>query len=68
ATSAISHVDAEGARNNLRADGMQGGRLLGFERMRALAQRQWRAQLAGVQVQGGSGDDRAVLYTALYHA
>jgi len=68
ATSAISHVDAEGARSNLRADGMQDGRLLGFERMRALSQQGWREQLDAVRLQGGSRDDRTVLYTALYHA
>ncbi len=68
ATTAISHVDAEGARNNLRADGMQGGKLIGFDRMREMSQQQWRQQLAGVKVEGGNKDDRTVLYTALYHA
>jgi len=68
ATSAISHVDAEGARNNLRADGMSGDALLGFDRMHELARQNWRRELAGVQVEGGSADDRTVLYTALYHA
>ncbi|MNM33645.1 Glycosyl hydrolase family 92 [compost metagenome] len=68
ATSAISHVDAEGARNNLRADGMQGDTLLGFDRMRTLAQQAWRKELDAVRVQGGTADDRTVLYTALYHA
>ncbi|WP_433853394.1 GH92 family glycosyl hydrolase [Stenotrophomonas nitritireducens] len=68
ATSAISHVDAEGARNNLRADGMSGDTLLGFERMHELARQSWRRELAGVQVEGGNADDRTVLYTALYHA
>jgi predicted alpha-1,2-mannosidase len=68
ATTAISHVDAEGARNNLRADGMQGDKLIGFDRMREMSQQQWRQQLAGVKVEGGSQDDRTVLYTALYHA
>ena len=68
ATTAISHVDAEGARNNLRADGMQGGKLIGFDRMREMSQQQWRQQLAGVKVEGGNKDDRIVLYTALYHA
>lgn len=67
-TSAISHVDAEGARNNLRADGMSGGALLGFDRMHELARQDWRRELAGVQVEGGNADDRTVLYTALYHA
>jgi predicted alpha-1,2-mannosidase len=68
ATSAISHVDAEGARNNLRADGMDGDALLGFDRMHDLAVQGWRRELAGVQVEGGNADDRTVLYTALYHA
>jgi len=68
ATSAISHVDAEGARNNLRADGMDGDALLGFDRMHDLARQGWRRELAGVQVEGGNADDRTVLYTALYHA
>lgn len=68
ASSAISHVDAEGARANLRADGMRNGALLGFEQMRALARQAWRERLSGVRVAGGSDDDRTVFYTALYHA
>lgn len=68
ATSAISHVDAEGARTNLRADGMRDGKLLGFDQMRTLSQQAWREQLDTVRVQGGNKDDRTVLYTALYHA
>ncbi|MCW4456252.1 GH92 family glycosyl hydrolase [Flavobacterium sp. MXW15] len=68
AISAISHVDAEGARNNLRSEGMQGGRLLGFDAMRKRAQAAWDGELASVRVQGGSADDRTVFYTALYHA
>ncbi len=68
AVSAISHVDAEGARTNLRAEGMQNGVLLGFDRMRALSQQSWREQLGRVRVQGGTADDRAVFYSAVYHA
>ncbi|WP_242112098.1 GH92 family glycosyl hydrolase [Luteimonas aquatica] len=68
AVSAISHVDAEGARNNLRSQGMRGGKLLGFDAMRAQAQAAWRQELASVQVRGGGADDRTVFYTALYHA
>lgn len=68
AISAISHVDAEGARNNLRREGMANGRLLGFDAMRARAQHAWDKELASVRVHGGSGDDRVVFYTALYHA
>jgi len=68
AISAISHVDAEGARNNLRQDGMSGGKLLSFDAMRKRAQADWRKELASVRIEGGSGDDRTVFYTALYHA
>ena len=67
-TSAISHVDADGARRNLEADGKRGGKLLGFDAMRKAAQDAWRKELSSVRVQGGSADDRTVFYTALYHA
>ncbi|MCC4622529.1 GH92 family glycosyl hydrolase [Xanthomonas cassavae CFBP 4642] len=66
--SAISHVDAEGARSNLRADGMQGGKLLSLAQMRQRAQQAWRSELASLQLEGASSDDRSVAYTALYHA
>jgi len=68
AVSAISHVDAEGARNNLRAEGMKNGKLLSFDAMRKAAQQAWRGELSKVRIEGGSHDDRAVFYTALYHA
>lgn len=66
--SAISHVDAEGARLNLRADGMRDGQRLSFDAMRQLAQEGWRRELRSVRIQGGSRDDQTVFYTALYHA
>lgn len=68
AVSAISHVDAEGARINLRADGMAGGKPIGFDAMRARAQASWQKELSSVRIDGGSNDDRTVFYTALYHA
>ncbi len=68
AVSAISHVDANGARNNLRSDGMHDGKLLSFDAMRERAQDAWEQELASVQVEGGSANDRTVFYTALYHA
>jgi predicted alpha-1,2-mannosidase len=68
AVSAISHVDAEGARINLRAEGMEDGKLLSFDAMKAKAQRAWQRELASVRIEGGSNDDRTVFYTALYHA
>lgn len=67
AISAISHVDAEGARNNLRSEGMRAGKLLGFDQMRKQAQAAWNRELQSVRVRGGSADDRTVFYTALYH-
>ncbi len=68
AVSAISHVDAEGARRNLRDEGMKNGKLLSFDAMRKQAQDGWRKELDSVRVSGGSADDRVVFYTALYHS
>ncbi len=68
AISAISHVDAQGARMNLDAEGKRGGALLGFDAMRTQAQAAWRKELDSVRIEGGSADDRTVFYTALYHA
>ncbi|HZX25892.1 MAG TPA: GH92 family glycosyl hydrolase [Telluria sp.] len=68
AVSAISHVDAEGARINLEAEGMAGDQPLAFDGMRSKAQGTWQRELASVRIEGGSGDDRTVFYTALYHA
>lgn len=62
AVTAISHVDAAGARRNLRADGMP------FDAMRAKSETAWANALGSVRLEGGSVDDRAVFYTALYHA
>ena len=68
ATSAISHVDADGARRNLDAEGKRDGRLLPFDTMREQAQAAWRKQLATVRIEGATPNDRVVFYTALYHA
>ena len=68
ATSAISHVDAEGARRNLDAEGKRDGTLLAFDAMRTQAQAAWRKALQRVRIDGASRDERAVFYTALYHA
>lgn len=65
--SAVSHVDAEGARNNLRSEGLRDGRPLPFDAMKAQAQDAWRKELGSVRIEGADGDDRAVFYTALYH-
>jgi predicted alpha-1,2-mannosidase len=68
AVSAISHVDADGARANLKAEGMLGGQPLAFDAMREKAQAAWQRELSSVRIDGGSQDDRTVFYTALYHA
>jgi len=67
AVSAISHVDIEGARANLKADGMSAGKPLSFDAMRTQAQAAWQRELSSVRIEGGSTDDRTVFYTALYH-
>jgi len=69
AVSAVSHVDAEGARINLRAEGMAGeDRPKGFDAMREQSQAAWTRELGSIRITGGSADDRTVFYTALYHA
>lgn len=68
AISAISHVDLEGARANLRAQGMRNNRLISFNDMRQQAQQDWQKELASIAIKGGSQDERTVFYTALYHS
>ncbi|PNS08727.1 GH92 family glycosyl hydrolase [Solilutibacter silvestris] len=68
ATTAISHVDIEGARNNLRAEGLRDGKPITFDAMRMQAQQTWDKELSSIRIDGASTDDRSVFYTALYHA
>jgi len=68
AISAISHVDQEGARTNLKADAMADGKALSFDAIKTKAQADWQRELASVRIEGGSNDDRTVFYTSLYHA
>jgi predicted alpha-1,2-mannosidase len=63
ATTAISQVDAQGARVNLAAE-----RIRSFDAAKADVQRAWRKELSSVDIKGGSTDDRTVFYTSLYHA
>lgn len=60
ATTAISYVDADGARRNLSVSG--------FDRTRGETQRAWRGELSSVDIRGAAVDDRVVFYTSLYHA
>jgi predicted alpha-1,2-mannosidase len=61
---ALSHVDAEGARNNHREE-LEGQT---FDEVREKARAAWQEQLGGVRVRGGTHEERVVFHTALYHA
>ncbi|MDP9182525.1 MAG: GH92 family glycosyl hydrolase, partial [Actinomycetota bacterium] len=60
----ISFVDAAGARRNLDTE----TRRLDFDGGRSRARAAWNAELAKVQVTGGSELDQRTFVTALYHA
>ncbi len=59
----ISAVDTEGAKNNL----FQENNGWDFEGTRAKAKSSWERELAKIEVSGGSEEQQAVFYTALYH-
>lgn len=59
----ISFVSIEGARRNYRVEAE--GKT--FAQIRNEARNLWNNELSKVTVEGGSEDDRAVFYTALYH-
>jgi predicted alpha-1,2-mannosidase len=60
----ISPVDMAGAKKNLVAE------LPGwdFDGAAAAAKKMWEQQLGGIQLSGGSDEQKKVFYTALYHA
>lgn len=60
----ISAVSIEGARKNLAAEQPDGST---FEGLRAEARRLWQNDLSKIRVEGGTNDEKAVFYTALYH-
>lgn len=60
----VSFVSTDNARQNLDAE--QKG--FDFERVRADARQAWEKELAHVNVEGGTDDQKTVFYTALYHA
>jgi len=68
AISAISHVDADGARRNLLADAYAQGAPRSFDSMREQAQQAWQKELESVNIEGADQNQRTVFYTALYHA
>jgi predicted alpha-1,2-mannosidase len=62
---AVSYVDLDHARNNLRAENPP---RKSFDQVHADARRAWNDALRAVEIGGGSADQRTVFYTALYHA
>ncbi len=63
-TVGLSYVDLDGARANLAAEIPDRD----FERVRDEAREAWAAELARVEIQGGTGDEQEIFYTAVYHA
>ncbi|GHF47918.1 putative alpha-1,2-mannosidase [Amycolatopsis bartoniae] len=62
ASTAISYVDADGARRNLAAEGNRS-----FDKVKAATVNTWRKELSTIDVSGGTNDNRTVFYTSLYH-
>jgi len=60
----VSLISPEQAERNLKEDFPQAG----FEAAAARAKAEWERQLAKVEVEGGTADERRTFYTALYHA
>ena len=60
----ISFTSLAEARRNLALESLRRP----FDRLRAAARQQWRAELGKVSVSGGSPRLRSLFYTALYHA
>ena len=60
----LSYVDAEGAQKNMAAEMPT----FDFEAERASTRAAWETELARIEVKGGSTDEKANFYTALYHS
>lgn len=60
----ISAVDIDGARHNLERELPDWD----FDRVRNAAEATWNAALAGIEVEGGTQEQRTIFYTALYHS
>ncbi|MCA9649251.1 MAG: GH92 family glycosyl hydrolase [Myxococcales bacterium] len=61
---ALSPVDVDGARANLRAEAPHDD----FDAYLAQARERWREALARVEIEGGTPAQRRTFYTALYHS
>ncbi|MDO4196332.1 MAG: GH92 family glycosyl hydrolase [Prevotellaceae bacterium] len=63
-TTALSPVSMEGAEANFKAELPSGD----FNEARDLARDMWNTALSKIEVIGGTDDQRAIFYTAMYHA
>ncbi len=61
---AISYVSVANARANLAAE----AEAKSFDQVRAEAQQAWEKQLSLIRIQGGTGKQRTIFYTALFRA
>lgn len=61
---ALSHVSIEGARKNLEVE-LPGWN---FRKIRREASNIWEVELANVEVEGGSVEQKQIFYTSLYHS
>ncbi len=59
----ISHVDYDGAKNNLEAEIKEWD----FDAVRRSANKLWAKELNQIKAWGGSPDDKTIFYTSLYH-
>lgn len=59
----VSFVSIENARQNLESEQAAHS----FEELHTMARQQWQQDLSRILVEGGSEEQRQVLYTALYH-
>ena len=63
---ALSAVDVEGAKNNLKAELAEGD--FDFDALKQKAFDKWNNELKRYEVAGDSDEDKTVFYTALYHS
>ncbi len=61
---ALSYVDPEGAEKNMETEAAGWD----FDRVRDAAREMWNRELARIEVQEASREQRTIFYTALYHA
>ncbi len=59
----ISHVDYDGAKNNLETEIQDWN----FNGIRRSAKQLWAEELNQIQTQGGTDDEKTIFYTSLYH-